>query len=361
MMAQKNDIVLDFKDIRILLADWVSAVKQILYRFQYFYTKDFYQWATTTQNLIQISVAESSTELLEQALGSYTKALKSLEVRFERLSEKIEKRADLRKALDESMFFVREDINSKQIVKKLQEVLANELKLLDFNDELKRIEYLPTTFRIDLEELAGPFRYTNKFWDAAERLESKVQEDSDKLTSGLREKIEMLFESVEKNFGNMMPLVEKQLQEAFRHIKALETTQEYLDNFDDTETEIEQIENLLRELRSWDEEIKGHLRLFKEDDACLEALEEPGLQISSDDKETLEHLFGKHGKALHTRLRLPITDLDNQEVIKAKISPLYIAYQKRLHTASSKIGDVFDHACNRLNGIWEALQGENDD
>ena len=282
-------------------------------------------------------------------------------MRFERLSEKSEKRVDLRKALDESISFVHENINSKQIVEKLQEVLANELKLLDFNDELKKIEYLPATFRIDLEELVGPFRYTNKFWDAAERLESKVQEDSDKLTSGLREKIEMLFESVEKNFGNMMPLVEKQLQEAFRHVEVLETTQEYLDNFDDTKTEIEQIENLLRELRSWDEKIKGYLHLFKEDDACLEALKEPDLQISSDDKETLEHLFGAHGKALHTRLRLPITDLDNQEVVKAKINPLYVTYQRRIRTAPSKLGNVFYHACERFNGIWEALQGENDD
>ena len=279
----------------------------------------------------------------------------SLDEWFGRLSEKREKKVELKKILDEGIFFARANIDPKQIVKDLQQTLATELKLIDFNDELKKIKHPFSTFETGLEELAGPFRYTGKFGDAVKRLENKVQELGDKLTSDLSEKIKMLFAVVEKRFANMVPFIEKELPEGFPHVKALEGIKEYLDNFDDTETEIERIESLLHELNPWNKEIKKHLHLFKQDNACLLELENTDSQISSDDKETLEHLFGKSGKELPTRLRLSETLLKQVDTEKKKIIELYQKYQLQVRKGPPRLRNVFQHACERLQGIRETL------
>ena len=361
MMTPRNYIVLTDKDIKILVEDSVRAVEQILSQSQYPHIKDFDEWVKVTKQNFQDSAVEDSTELLERASDGYAKALVSLDERFGRLSEKREKEVELKEILDEGIFFARANIDPKQIVKDLQQTLATELKLIDFNDELKKIKHPFSTFETGLEELAGPFRYTRRFGDAVKILENEVQELSDKLTSDLSEKIKMLFAAVEKRFANMIPFIEKELPESFPYVKALEAVKEYLDNFDDTEIEIEQIESLLHELNRWNKEIKKHLHLFKQDNACLLELKNTDSQISSDDKETLKHLFGKSGKKLQTRLRLSKTPLKQADTVEKKIIGLYQKYQLQVRKGPPRLRNIFQHACERLQGIRETLEEESDD
>ena len=358
-MAPKNYVVLDSGDIQTLLTDWVSSVEQILSRFQYLPIKGFNEWINATKKLQQDDEKEYSVELLEEVSDSYDKAVASLNEPFEKRSEQKERKVKLQKALDEALIFIGANIGPEQIVKNLRQTLETKFKNLDFNDELEKVKRPFDAFEIDIQESAGPFVYSYKFEIAVERLENYIQELRERVKDDFDKEIKGLFESVEERFNSVMHIIERQLQEPFAHIKTLEAAQEYLSNFDDTaETDIKQMESLRHELSPWNRKIKEHLRLFEEDKVCLkflEELEEPDSRITSDDKKTLECLFGKHEKDLSTRLDLGKTGLNNTEAIKAKIRPLYQDYRERIHTEPSKFRVVYEHACERLNGAWKVL------
>ena len=368
-MAPKNYVVLDAEGIKILIADWICGVEQILSRFQYLPIEGFNQWINATKKLLPDDLKEYSVELLEEVSDSYDKAAASLNEPFEKRSDQKEQKLKLQKALDEALSFIGANIGPEQIVKNLRQTLETELKNLDFKDELGKVKRpfdAFDAFEIDIQESAGPFVYSRKFEIAVERLKKYIQEPRERVKEDFDKKIKGLFESVEKRLNSVMHIIERQLQEPFTHIKTLEAVKEYLSNLDDTvETDVKQMESLLQELSPWNKKVKENLRLFEADKACLkflEELEEPDSSIlSDDDKETLESLFGKYGPKLSTRLKLGETGLNNTEATKAKIRALYQNYQKRIHTASSKFRPVYEHACERFNGGWEALQGENDD